>query len=654
MMGFYLRGCMSVTGVVASAVRWTRRHPRWARVLAFVLIDALIVLGGNTYAYAADGNAPLAPFLPGGGIHDSSGIPLSSYTILPLDRGDMFSWQKSLISSLVDPIWAGHLGAVGWMIWFLNWILTFEWVDWISTPVNDTATILESILGQLNWIPFALTIAAAAGGIAMLAGRKATGAVELLISAICAVLAVGLLANPVAALTASGGALDAAQKYGGEVAVLVVSDKGQSWNPNSDDILSEAVTTQLVDLFIRSPAETVAFGHALTGACKTAFTKAMKSSSPAVTGDSTVRDRVSECDPDAKNYVENPNFGSVFTVLIVSSGGITLFIFAMFLALILMISVAFFLIAAIKVMVNIYLGILPINRYPLWSSLADVATGLVSIVVMTVIVALYLKVLVSILWSTSELGVVNQMMFINLIVLILLILLWRVRAAAQKGGRTMAEQLAKLGLNGGGANPAAPSNALANMTRLLNTASNLLSKGGSTPSRGPNVAAAVANTPTVPTTLQVPDMVATPSPRRVPSRASIGRPAPAQGALPAGQSALPAKAGKTADVVVTAVNVAKAAPGGPGAMVGQAALSIGSGIVQRGAMKALSGPAATDSLETHTPSWRRRIAVGSDGIGHIERAVPRPSTEIELFKPRMPARSPRNRDVRELLGNVTS
>ncbi|MEI5604598.1 hypothetical protein, partial [Streptomyces brasiliscabiei] len=80
-----------------------------------------------------------------------------------------------------------------------------------------------------------------------------TGWAELFISACCAVLATGLLANPVASLTAAGGAFDTAQEYGGQIAAVFVTYDINSTELDSENLLSAAVTSQLVDIFVKIP-----------------------------------------------------------------------------------------------------------------------------------------------------------------------------------------------------------------------------------------------------------------------------------------------------------------------------------------------------------------------------------------------------------------
>lgn len=675
MIGFYTRGFATVWAAATRLREWRRRHPRWSIVIAIAAVNAVFVVFSTSYAWAADGGGPLAPFLPGGTLHDSAGVAVVNYSVLPLDRGDAFTPLKAIPTTLIDMIWTYHLAFVAWMLWFLEWLLNFEWVAWIAEPFNALAVVVQDLLGQVAWIPLALAVTGLVAGTALLAGKYAAGFLELLISAVCVVLATGLLANPVATLTATGGALDKAQDYSAEVAAAVVSDRGK---PSSvgGDVLSESVTTQLVDIFVRLPAQTVTFGHTLTGQCATIFNDTMNASAPVAGGENEVRDRVGECDPAAKNYVENPNFGAVFAAATIATGGTALYGFAVIVAALLIVTVIFFLIAALKTMWNVYLGMLPVNRYPLWRSLGDVATGLISIFVIVVAIAAYLKILVDVLLVTSSMGIIAQMMFVNIVMIVLMILLWRIRSTAKKAGRSLAEQLSRVGLQSGGARQNDRALGAAAMSTVVSSGMNLIGRRKPTPAVSPIDARSINIFGMPGRGSAVEDIgemttVRPPVPPSGPSASTRGvrpRQALSAGNGPSSGSTLAQKTGKNADLIFKAVNVAKAAPGGPGAVAGAAALEVGKGIATSAATKAIASSAQPTAkrrpterpsavqppapAETSRPSGRR-IIVGSDGTGHIQRTKLGPVYDISTLPPQQPTapRSSRNTDLRDLIAS---
>lgn len=404
MIGFYLRTFQSLHAGFWRLRVWAHLHPWWARILTVVAIDIYIVVFGNVLAAHADSAS--TPFMLGGDITDSAGVPLSNYAKLPIDRGDLFNWEKALIAAWLDPIWTGHIAALSWMIWFCNWLLSFEWVSVIATPFGLLAELLKQFLGEIAWIPFALVISGGVAGIAIMIGKHAGGWSEVFISATCAVLATGMLANPIATLTATDGALDTAQEYGGQIAAAVVAEDFNNYGQDLDaeNLLAAAVTSQLVDVFVRVPSMTLAFGKELDGECATSFNDTMIASAPINTSGNEVRDAVNGCDPEAKRNNENPNFGQVVTALTLSTSNFTILGFPIIAGFLFLITVVGFLISAMKAMWHVYLGILPINRYPLWRALGDTVMGLVAIVMMAVVMAAILKLVVSAVSGIAEIG----------------------------------------------------------------------------------------------------------------------------------------------------------------------------------------------------------------------------------------------------------
>lgn len=674
MITFYRHTFDSLAGAFWRVRIFAHEHPWWTRILAVVLIDVLLVMFGNSYlAYAATSD-PSAPYILDTTITDSNGVPLINYAVLPIDRGDVFNWGKAFIAAWLDPIWTGHLGLVSWMIWFCNWLISFEWVSVVAAPFGALADLLESFLGEINWIPFALMIAGAAAGIAIMVGKHGSGWSELFISATCAVLAVGMLSNPVASLTAAGGAFDTAQEFGGQIAAAVVSEDINSVEIADDDLLSSAVSSQLVDIFVRIPAQTIAFGKVLDGACATSFTDSMLTSSPIAGGGNAVRDAVNGCDPAAKSYNENPNFGQVMTAVTIVPGALTIFLIPMVIGILMLITVIGFLIAALKTMWNVYIGILPINRYPLWRSVADMFMGLVATVFMAVVMAAVLKLTVAAITGLMDLGlpITAMMMFANLVMLVLIFFLLRARKMAKKAGRTMAEQLARFGLNkGGGSGADNGMKAVAFMGAASTVAAAALRRPdnhvdarsihlGARPPE--DIGAMAATRRPVPPAGPVAPPSGAAGPRALP--ASKRGPGGAQGGTGGG-----AKAAKTADLVFTSARIAKGAAGGVPGLVAAAALEVGTRAAGKGAARVVEKSAAENGgtpgkaasatqtalqvapmvvapQSTRTPD-ARRIVVDGAGVGHVVRRSSE-AYDISSLPPRT-APSPRSAALRSRL-----
>lgn len=677
MIGFYARTFQTLNSGFWRVRFWIHLHPWWARILTVVIVDIYVVIFGNSLVAHADSAS--VPFMLGADVTDSSGVPLSNYAKLPIDRGDLFNWEKALVAAWLDPIWTGHVAVLSWMIWFCNWLLSFEWVNVIAYPFGILAELLKEFLGEIAWIPFALVISGGVAGIAIMVGKHAGGWSEIFISATCAVLATGMLANPIATLTATGGALDTAQKFGGEIAAAVVTEDFNNTDLDTENLLAAAVSSQLVDIFVRIPAQTIAFGKELDGQCSTSFTDTMIASAPINTSGNEVREAVNNCDPQAKRNNENPNFGQVLTAATLSTSNFTIFGFPIVAGFMFLITVLGFLISAMKSMWHVYLGILPINRYPLWRSLGDTVMGLVAIMMMAVVMAASLKIVVTAVSGISDMGMplVGQALFMDMVLAVVLFMMWRTRRAAKKAGRSMAEQLSRLGLNKGGTKERDAVKAVAAMGAISTVASAAMRRpdrmvdnrsvnwnnfGTPTPAQGLDDIGTLHSTPTGPHGGGPAAPQALTAPQRGP-----GGPGGTTGALPAptgagkgpgGPLELPAgRKGKAVDTVFTAVRIAKGAKAGVPGVVAAAGLEVGSRTVQAAGAHAAKTAAQKNG---HAPDQGRpatmliqespRLFVDKNGTGHVRPPSPKAVVfDITSLPPVAAAPTARSQAVRAML-----
>ena len=465
MIEFYIRRARSWRYRIRRMSWWVRRHPRGAAMIGIAVGWVIWSTISTTAAHAAGAAGEVTlPWLPPTSLTDSAGVPLSRYAILPLDRGDLLSFDKTWIASIIDPLWSVNIAALGWVLWTFQWMLDFEWIGWLAAPLNDIAVLVERFLSQVNWIPFALMLAGGIAGLVMASGRYAKGAADLAVSVMCSVLAVGILANPVAALTGDTGALSWAQNWGANLSASVVADSTDQQIPTGDPtaeqastLISTTITGELVDIFVRRPAQVIAFGHELTGECDNTFTEQAAAASTIDSGATSVRDAISACDPAAAEYVTHPNFGQVFTTFSIMGGSGVLLLLALGFALVLILAVFYSLFQAMKLMGAVYAAVAPgVARGALWKSLIGMYVGAISVGMSVVILAAYLKILTGLLTAVAAAGlnIAAQTYIINLVVIALLITLFVARHKAKKAGETLAARLAGLGF--GSASQARP------------------------------------------------------------------------------------------------------------------------------------------------------------------------------------------------------
>lgn len=607
--------------------RWVRRHPRWTAFLLLVTAWAVSAAIAMPAAYA-DGTSQNAsntlPFLPPLTAKDSDGVPLVNYAVLPLNRGDVWHPQQIWISGMVDSVWSTHLTVFMWVLWLLQFLLAFTWVDWIATPLNDIATVLHATLGDLTWPALALSAAGLVGGILIMRGKVAQGAADIAVSVLCAALAVGVLANPVETITGDHGALAWSEANGANLAASVLSPDntaptGEPDKKQAADLVTDSLSGGLIDVFIRIPAQEVAFGHALSGDCDTTFTQQMKNQSPYDTSSTSVRDAVGKCDSAAKDYVTHTSIGQVITAATIASGSGALFGLAAVLAFAYLLSVMWTLWKAIKTGIAVNLAIAPgLARQMLWRSFIGMWVGALLVGGIAVVLAAYLRVLSWVMTQASKAGltIVAQTGIIDFVVVAFVISLIWFFIHSRKSGHKLADRLAKLGLGGEGSQMS-PLTAEA-LRQVPRYAYDAWRRRDTTASKKPAVEKSAEPEP-----LDAGHLTSTPSTRRPGTR-------PGGGAVPT-----VAKAALTVGKVAAA-----GASGGTSAVVMKTASLAGKKVLQQHALPALSrnvlnrkiaiGPAPTSggtrkpasvAGESSTP-FGRRIVVGSDGTGRVEPTKP--------------------------------
>ncbi len=641
MIAFYASSFHSLSSWALRARVWAHLHPCKTRVLVTVLLV--------TYLTVVAGQAAHASWLlpEGTEFTDSHGVPIERFATINVNAGDVWSPGKVIANFIVQVVWMIQYYVTTAIIWLFSFMLSFEWVSWLATPFNALASWMQGELSGIGWIPFALTIAALVGGAAILFGKTSAGIWEIVVALVMSVLAVGILANPVATLTATGGMLDKAQEWGGSLAGAIVVDDTQT--STDVDTMSAAVTSQLVDVFIRTPHQVISYGMVLDN-CQEQYTQAMSASDPITGFLSGSNGNLTGCLPDfAKAVSDNPGGLNIMFAVINAGGVTTLLVFALVITALLMVSVFFFLVAAVKSMFLVYLAILPVNREPLWRSISDSIMGLISLIVMTCLLSLYLKLTTWIMTASGGIPHNFRMLLLSILLIIMVVLIWRARRATLKAGRMAAGPLSRLGL-GMKAGPK-DANALLKMgavTSMAKNAYDLFHKDGKKLPAAERPAAALPE-PDPMVLRQVPDPQ-----RTVPTRPAL--PAgndspPGSGSGPTGGPGPRPHGSSTVKKALGAgrvtVNVVKGAANG--GVVGAATAAgvelvreVGGNAARARATRASQEDADLGELRVvkiqESPS---RIEVDNNGVATARRRPAAPVYDVSSLPPRPAAASPR-------------
>lgn len=453
MIGFYARTLeIAVLQPAWILRRWLTRSPITFYIALAFTTSCLTLFLFPQSASAVTVDSPVVA----AGMTDSYGVPLGNYGVLPIDVGGPLDIPLAVVSLFSNMLWMVHVAVVSWMLWLVDWLLDFAWVDVLAAPFVGLADLFQSFLGRVEWLPFALAVTGAVAGAAIILGRVGSGIAEVLISVMCATVAVTTLANPVQAITAAGGALDQVQDVGGSLSGMVVQRDIDT--REQTDVLSDSISGELATLFIRIPAQTVAFGQALPESCDATFTQLMQDKPPQIDANA-VKDEIrgGSCftDPETAAFVkmvsEHLTFAAPVSLLFIMTGSVAMFAIPLVLSVLLFAAVLGSLFAALRLMFHIYAAILPINRSGLWKAMSDTFIGLVSIAVMCVTLAAVVTVMVDAVrgFTTLGIGIVPQSLITTILVSVLVFVLVRARRGTMRIGEAMAAFASRWGLNGG-------------------------------------------------------------------------------------------------------------------------------------------------------------------------------------------------------------
>ncbi|MFK4298140.1 hypothetical protein ABH924_003301 [Arthrobacter sp. GAS37] len=441
---------------------WNSRHCFAARTGKGLLLWFALIVAGAAAAHADTGGQVTAFIGLPTNIRDSHGISIAQYATLPLDRGDAWTWQKGIISLITDIIWAGHIYYISWFLAILKMLLAFEWVGWLATPVQGFATNLQNLTNQLGIVPLAILVAGIFGSVMIMRGRLAQGISEWFAAGLIAVLVTTVLANPVASITGPDGFLTKAKTWGGELSLAITNDPTCSRNAGlnaaqgiqaatcpstsipADQVLTDTVMTQISDVFVRLPAITLTFGKPLSAECSAIFDTKIKERNPLDVGETAVRNAVGDCDKDAKFFVESPFPNKVLNAFIVSTGTIALNLIGWGMAIFALWNGFSALWNALTSTVKGVFAIVGPMRMSFWRAFVNIGVALGLLVLSTVFLAAWMKLITFVMVVTSPLGLQTQMLFVDLMVLLFIIWLIVMKRRANKAGEKLAQKLAKL------------------------------------------------------------------------------------------------------------------------------------------------------------------------------------------------------------------
>lgn len=389
-------------------------------------------------------------------VKDSYGVSIWKYG-LDLDEGGVTAVGKAVAAAFVQMIWSAYDVLVMLSLWLLDWVLSFEWLQTLATPILLLGDAMESVVDQLGLTTALLTVTAVVAVVYMARGRWATGVYEIGMSLILSALALGLLANPVEQVAGADGYLEQAHRAGLELSAALANE-GEGTDKSTDQ-LREEQTARLADAFISDPFQVVNFGYVLDEKCERLYAEAIDEREFGKAPEA--RKALQVCDSQAKDYADNPSFEMVMSALVFFPAGIAVMLLSVMISASVLVAGAWAMFQSVKLIVALVLALLPGNsRGPFWSSIAETIMALVMVVFTSAFLGAFLLVISALFAAGKESGqspvatfaIVDVMMFVGAVVF------WKWRSNLKSAANRLANAMATR--PGGGVNVPArqPSN----------------------------------------------------------------------------------------------------------------------------------------------------------------------------------------------------
>lgn len=422
----------------------THRKTRLALIAAVVCTISYFVNMTNAMAFDMDSGSYQTYFLPIGDVKDTAGVPIASYYELPLDYGRLSYPRRLIRGVLLGLAWNFYTFVVFGIIAFLNFILSFVWLDWILSPFTLLANSIDGVLGQMGLIGLGLSITALV--VAITAYKVGFGAAlaELVIAAFVAALVGTSVGNPTSYFSGDNSVVKQSSEFGSQLGNATVNSlNGGDVSNTTGDSSTNPISTQLVDMTVRAPAQMISFGKQLDEKCSKQWDEAYKDGADA----EKVRKKINGCDKDAKNANETDSYQAMGFYLLNMTGVVGLFFLIVVFGFFIVKDVVLALLGCVNVVIKGYLAVFPgPGRYAFFNALAQVAVNVI-------MVALYVWALSAYLWVigkiTESIGAVPLMLgsaFLGILIIIMTITFIMMKARGKKAGEALARYLSKLGL----------------------------------------------------------------------------------------------------------------------------------------------------------------------------------------------------------------
>lgn len=403
----------------------TARLGRLAGVVSLLVVTVVVGAGRASAApddESADGDFSTPfDFMQ---IHDSHGISVWRY-MMSIDQGSATKPMSVLWSFWIDGLWNIYRGMLAAAIWFVGWILQFDWLRMLLSFLDPLGDAMQSLISQTGLLPLFLAITAFVAGLLLFQGRNATFVYDIVIACIIAAAATGFMSDPVERIAGESGYITQARDGGLEFATAVNRGEG------TPEQMITTMQSEMADVLIRQPTQLINFGRVIDAEGGADCIKEWNTAHQNVEGNDrdTIKDNVAKCGEvgkSMKEYADNPNAMGALTTLFVLWGGLFMVALCFLLGLAVMAAVFYCAFMSIKLIWDMLWGILPgTARGSLWRSVAGLLMSLLFILVAVVFLMTYMQLIRSLFTTTEGQSLLERVIIIGLVELMGVILFWR-------------------------------------------------------------------------------------------------------------------------------------------------------------------------------------------------------------------------------------
>lgn len=309
--------------VAYRALRWITAGRLRRRLIGTTLILQALLITAGYVAPQASADAGVAA-LSWTGVHDSAGVPISSY-MFSTNHGGLFNWGDSGTSFILQLEMAGILILVTLAIWFIGYAISFQWLDLIATPLAAASSSVTAQFVAAGLAAVGATIAAVAIAYNIQRGNTSRAAAQFGAGFVLVMLGATIFANPVKDAVGSDGFLSTGRNLGLSIATGML---GQTASTDPTTAVTD-LQTRLADNFARKPLQLWNFGEVIDDTapqCSNAWSQAQKSGD-----EDSVKDAIADCGASSsaamKSRADNPSTGQLATgaILLLCSGVLLIF-----------------------------------------------------------------------------------------------------------------------------------------------------------------------------------------------------------------------------------------------------------------------------------------------------------------------------------------